>query len=617
MKYRARVRSIRGGARRSNVAADPAWLRLRAATAELRLNQAPDGSVDSTEHDPEMLRRLAVEIAESAQALKPRFSHQQEDIDALSADILAWADAGYPKFAIDHSLEALRVLQAEEAPRTRVAQPPTDVKPDEIETSLKRGSLWALGSQAAVQAIRFAGVIVLARLLSPDDYGLAAIAVTIGAFSAMLGDLGFGMALVQAPTASQRRASTAFWSALGAGAIGSGLVALSAYPAALVLGEPEVAPLVVMGGLTLFLVATGSASNALLNRSMSFRAIQVATATAWVFATASAIAAAALGAGGWALVLQQVVLAAASSAMFILAARWRPSLEFSRAAFRSLSRFALPRTGAHSFAVLQALISAVLVGYFVGVDGLGIWTLSMALVLTPLSLLAAPVAQVMYAGFARMRDNRERVAEMWVNGLVLLAAVVLPAFLGLIAVAPDLIRVVFGSQWVSAVPVIQILSVFVIARTLQTWNTAVMDAAGKPHVSMILNAALLVVLPPSIWLGSGFGIEGVAVAYSLGALICGEIPSFVITTRELSLRGLSVLGRLRGIALSSAAACVVVVFVRQALEADGTALEPRLALSIVCGAAVYGACMMLVSRATLEQLLGMVRGFGPALRART
>ena len=74
-------------------------------------------------------------------------------------------------------------LPVGEASRARGAQPPTDVPRHEIERSLKRGSLWALGSQVAVQAIRFAGVVVLARLLSPDDYGLAAIAVTIGAYS--------------------------------------------------------------------------------------------------------------------------------------------------------------------------------------------------------------------------------------------------------------------------------------------------------------------------------------------------------------------------------------------------------------------------------------------------
>jgi O-antigen/teichoic acid export membrane protein len=214
----------------------------------------------------------------------------------------------------------------------------------------------------------------------------------------------------------------------------------------------------------------------------------------------------------------------------------------------------------------------------------------------------------MYAAFARMRESKERVAEVWLNGFVLLAAVVLPALFALIAVAPDLIPLVFGSQWVPAVPVVQILCVFVMARTLQTWNNAVMDAAGKPHVAMIINAAVLIALPPSIWLGSAFGIEGVAIAYSLAAFLCGELPSFVLTTRELSLRGLSVLGRLRGIVLSSALAFAAVAIMRLVLEDGGLRSGPRVALALCVGVVLYVFCLRVFARDVALQLLRMIGG---------
>jgi hypothetical protein len=72
-------------------------------------------------------------------------------------------------------------------------------------------------------------------------------------------------------------------------------------------------------------------------------------------------------------------------------------------------------------------------------------------------------------------------------------------------------------------------------RTLQTWNEAVMDAAGKPHIAMILIGAVLVMLPVGIWVVSAFGIAGVAAGYVVVSLVFGELPSFVLTTRELSL----------------------------------------------------------------------------------
>ena len=497
-----------------------------------------------------------------------------------------------------------------------VSQPVTDVAPHEIGRSLKRGAVWAIGSQVAVQAVRFVGVVILARLLTPDDYGTAALAVTLASFSMTISDFGYGTALVQAATASQRWASTACWSALGAGVIGSGLTALAAYPAALALGEPAVAPLLIAGGLTLLIVATGSASNALLTRSMSFGVIQGAGVTASLIAMLCAIAAASMGAGAWALVLQQLVLAAATSTFFIVGARWRPSLEFSQTAFRSLSRFAMPLTGAAVLFALQALVTALLVGHLVGIVALGIWNFSLAIVVLPAVVLSAPLARVIYAAFARMRDQPERVAEVWLSGLTLVAGVVLPILCGLIAIAPDLIPFAFGPQWIPAVPVVQILAVFFMSRALQMWNTSVMDAAGKPHVGTILNALVLIALPPSIWLGSTFGVEGVAVAYSLAALICGEIPSFVLTTRELRMKQLHVLGRLREIALSAAAAGIAVAFVRHALKADGIGLEARMALSVAVGAVVYASTLMLIAPDVARRLLRMGRDLGPALRPR-
>jgi O-antigen/teichoic acid export membrane protein len=359
----------------------------------------------------------------------------------------------------------------------------------------------------------------------------------------------------------------------------------------------------------------GSTSHALLQRSMNFGAIQTAVMVGSLTSTTCAIAAAALGAGAWALVLQQVVLASVTTALFILPARWRPSLEFSRPHMRSLSKFAFPYTGASIFFLLQQVVAALFIGHFAGLEDLGIWNLSWAIVWVPLSLLALPIGRVIYAAFARLREDQERVADMWLKGVSLLAAVGLPALFGLIAVAPDVIPFAFGSQWRPAVPTVQILCVMIMCQTLIAWNDAVLDAAGRPHVVMLLKAAVLIALVPAIWLASGFGIEAVAIAFTLTTLVFGQIPSFVLTIRQLSLSGLTVLGRLRGIAPAAALTCVAVVFVRQALEDQGVAIEPRVALSILAGAVIYVLALTVLARGVARELIGVARGLLPARQA--
>lgn len=493
---------------------------------------------------------------------------------------------------------------------TEVIEPEVRLAPHPVERSLKHGAVWVLGSQIAQQTIRFVSVLILARLLAPDDYGAAALAVTLASYSTTVGDLGFGTALVQAPTASQRLISTAWWAALAAGVIGSAIVALGAYPAARALNEPEVASLIIVGGSTLLLYALGSTSSALLTRSMNFGVLQGAALFAWAVASVCAIALALAGAGPWSLVAQQLAYIGLTSLCVVLAARWRPTLDFSRAGLKSLSRFALPFTGASVFFLLQGLVAALFIGRLLGIDQLGIWTFSMAMVVIPISLIVAPLTRVLYAAFARMRDDPKRMAEVWLNATGLLAAIVLPMSFGLIAVAPDIIPVTFGRQWTAAVPVVQILCVFVAARALQAWNASVIDAAGKPHFSMFSMAAVLLVLPLSIWVGSSFSIEGVAFFYVLSILLFAELPSFLFTSRELGLRPREVVARLGGVFVCSVLLCCVVALVRVALERGGVGVGVRLSLSIAAGIVFYGVSLRFFAPSIFRQLLRMARRRG-------
>ena len=464
---------------------------------------------------------------------------------------------------------------------------PVDGPPPELGRVLRRGAIWAIGTQGASQVVRMLSVVVLARLLTPDDYGTAALAITVASYSGILGDFGYGTALVQARTAPQRVASTAWWSAVGAGMVGALVVALAAYPVARIVDEEAAAPLLIAGGSTLFLVALGSTSNALLTRALKFPTLQATGAVAGTLAAGCAIIGAAAGLGAWALILQQVALAATVSALFIVAARWHPSLEFSRIAFSRLSKFALPYTAGSIFAILQALLTAVLIGRWVGIAELGLWTLSMATVVIPLQLIAAPLGKMMYAAFARLRGEEERVAEIWLSGTALLALAVLPSLFGLIALAPDFVPFIFGDQWTEAVPLVQILCFLFLLRSLQTWNIAVMDAAGRPQVNMLLGAGLLLITPVSVALGSARGIEGVAVAYVIGTLLFGELPSFVITTRQLALPTRTVLKRLRGVVLASVLMCTGVVMLRAVLTNIGVPTGIRITILIVFGGGLY------------------------------
>ena len=462
-----------------------------------------------------------------------------------------------------------------------------DVDTDQAERLVGVGVGWKLGGQVLVQGIRLATVAILARLLTPADYGAAAIAIALATFAPTVADMGMGSALVQVDKASQRMRSTTFWAAIAFGIGLSALFAASAAPVGRFLGDPQVGTMVAVGGLSFALCSIGSTSQAVFMREMRFRSIELRYWFAIGLASVVAVFAAAGGAGSWALVLQQVVLLATFAAALCWRTTWRPTLEFSRAAFRRLGSFAIRVAGGRWARLAELLLLSLLIGKLVGVPELGAWTFAMSTVILPLTVIAIPIAEVLFSAFSRLRGERDRMAALWLESVRYLAAVVLPLLTGLAILAPDLIPAVFGSQWGVSVGIIQILSIYVIIRCLQSWGSVLLDAVGRPQVTLWTQIAALCTTPLAVVIGAQWGIEAVAVGFVLSQLIAVELPMLIIVLSELRVPLSSVAARLYGVAAATLVMATVCFVGLRALSALGAGVEERAALTIGLALLVY------------------------------
>jgi PST family polysaccharide transporter len=462
--------------------------------------------------------------------------------------------------------------------------------PPPIERSVRTGILWKFAGQAGAQSTRFLTVVILARLLDPADYGVAAIAVVLASF-ASTGDMGMGSALVQTDRATRVVRSTVFWSSLAFGACVSLLFLLLAPPLGRFLDDPRIGTIVGVGGLTFLIYSLGSTSQALFMRAMKFRSLELRYLTALVLAGVLAIGSAAAGLGPWALVIQQVALTVTFVALLWWRAEDYPSMTFSRTTFRPLFAFAVRIAGGRWARLLELLVLSALIGRLVGIPDLGTWSFSMSTVILPLTVITLPMAEVLFAAFSRLQGDRDRIAALWLDSIGLLAAAVLPLLTGLAVVAPDLIPLVFGEQWEVAVPVIQILSVYVIIRCLQSWNAVVLDAAGKPQITLWTQVAALCLTPVAVLIGAEWSIEGVAVCFVISQLVAVEIPLFVLVLSEMGLRPTTIASRLAGTAGAALLMAAVCWPARVGLEAEGVGQAGRAVLTIALGLLVYGAAL--------------------------
>jgi O-antigen/teichoic acid export membrane protein len=199
------------------------------------------------------------------------------------------------------------------------------------------------------------------------------------------------------------------------------------------------------------------------------------------------------------------------------------------------------------------------------------------------------------------------MAALWLDSIAYLAGLLQPLLLGLMVVIPDVIPTVFGSRWEVSVGLVQILSLCVIIRGLQSWGSVYMDAVGRPEVTLWTQLASLCLTPIAVVVGDHWGIEGIAVCYVACQMIAVEIPMFIIVLRQMRLAPATVLRRLAGVVLAALLMTGVCVLGRSALEAAGVGMASRAVLTICLGAVAYVPALWWLAPQISRRVAGIAR----------
>lgn len=469
-----------------------------------------------------------------------------------------------------------------------------------------RGAAWKLGAQIVIQTGRIGFMLVLARLLTPSEFGLVAMALVVTGFVIAFADLGLGAALVQRQTIDERDRSTVFWVGLGVGALLTLLgVALSG-PLAAFYDEPAVRGLTAALSLSFFITALGATQRALLTRDLNFRTLELATIAGVYVGGATGVACALSGVGAWSLVAQQLAIPTVTSLVLWLTSAWRPHMTVSLASLRSLGGYGGNVLGARLTYAVQESALPLIIGRALGPGALGVFSIAYLIVLAPLGRLAIPVGEVLFPAFARLQGDRERMASMWIRALRVLAALCVPAMAGLIVVAPDVIPLVLGEQWVDAVPVVQILALVGLLQALSAWHGAILLGVGRARTLFRATSAFLVVYVVAFVVGVQWGLLGTAVAY-LTASIGVEIVYLSLTTRALGVPFALPILAMGGIVRGTIAMVMVIGGLRIAL-AETVLSDALIAVVLVAvGSVAYAIAITWQAPAVVAEVRALLR----------
>src|SRR5215469_3875715 len=296
----------------------------------------------------------------------------------------------------------------------------------DLKANTIRGGLARLCAQAASFLVRVGSLMVLARLLSPNDFGLVGMVTAFTGVLALFRDFGLSAAAVQHTTITEQQISALFWINLLLGTALS-LIALAMAPVMVAFyDEPRLFGVTAVLAAGFVFNAAGIQHSALLQRQMRFTTLAVIGVASLLVGTVIAIVGAKAGYGYWALVAMSVTSPLVATIGFWMTTGWLPMMPRRRAGIRSMMHFG----GALTFTGLLVYIGynaeKVLIGRFWGADAIGIYGRAYQLVNIPTENLNSAVGEVAFSALSRLQDDPVRLKSYFLKGFALVLGLTLP-----------------------------------------------------------------------------------------------------------------------------------------------------------------------------------------------
>lgn len=390
---------------------------------------------------------------------------------------------------------------------------------DHLHADLKgrsvRGAFLTTGSQGLNFLVQTISTVVLARVLSPADFGIVAMVTVFTNLGQAFADLGLSEATIQRKEITHEQVTALFWVNV---AIGTGLMLITAAMSPLLVWiyrEPRLAAIMLVSSLTFLIGGLRVQPDALLKRQMRYVSLGIRDIVSLAVGVAVAIIVALHGGGYWAIVAQPLTTNGLQMALSWLMIQWRPGLPRSGSNVKSMVTFGGNVAASYLIYTLNRSADNALIGWYWGAAPLGLYSRAYNLLMLPVRQLSAPVGGVAVPAFSRIQHDSERYARSYIAVMGLVMWVSLPLFGILLVAAEPVVVFVLGSQWREAAPVFQFLSISGPAQMLLESTIWLLVSRGQSNRLLRILFWITPFIVGSFAIGVPWGIKTVSLCYSL------------------------------------------------------------------------------------------------------
>lgn len=397
--------------------------------------------------------------------------------------------------------------------------------------SAVRWTTVAMGGKALLQ---FLQMVILAHLLSPSEFGLMALVLSITMFALLFVDMGVSNAIIHHQDISQDERSSLYWLNVSTGVILSVALMASSPWVSDFYHEPRLKLILLAISPYFLVVALGQQLRVMAEKELNFSRLAVFEVTAALAGFLVMAIVAVSGGGVYALVFGFLANALAFTALvwLYLSGGWRPNLRMRMSEIRKFLSFGAYAIGNNLVNSINSSADIFMGGRMLGTGALGIFSLPRDLALNLAGVVNPIVTRVGLPVMAKSQGNPELLKSVYLKTMQMTSSINFPIYLALFAFAPETVSVLFGSQWQESVPLLRLLALWGLLRSIGNPVGSLIFAVGRADLAFKWNLGWTFLILPLLWFGLHHGALGLTVALLLLGLV-GQVPNWLLLVRPL------------------------------------------------------------------------------------
>lgn len=391
---------------------------------------------------------------------------------------------------------------------------------NDIQEKTSKALKWSSLAEIIAKVITPISNMILARLLTPEAFGVVATVTMVISFADMLSDSGFQKYLVQHEFDNDEHlelsANVAFTSNLIISFVLWGIISIFNDPISILVGNSGLGIVIICAGISLPLTSFSNTQSALLRRQFNYKTLFYARVATAAIPLVVSVPLAFIGFNYWSLVIGTIAGNLSNAVLLTILSKWKPKLAFRKKEFGEMLSFSIWSLLESFGTWLSSYIGTFIVGGILTAYYLGLYKTTMTTINGILALISSATTSVLFSLLSRLQNDRKKYDKAYLNFINAVSVIIIPIGIGIFVYKDLVTKILLGNQWAEAIPFVGIYGLICsFTIVLGQYASEYFRGLGKPKANVLMTIFHLVVLIPALTISAKYGFMALAYTRSL------------------------------------------------------------------------------------------------------